>query len=252
MNARTMPRPRIVAVVLAYNCARMLARAHGRIPKDLVDGIFVMDDGSTDDTFEAARVLGLTVFRHGQNRGYGGNLKEGLRRASEAGADYVLEVHGDGAQFNPQALRVSLDAMQRGAQLILGSRFEEPKRALENGMPIIRFVANRLLSIVDRLVLRLPLADFHTGFRVYGRRLLENVPYDENSNDYLFSFQIIAQAAYYRMPVAQVPVDADYNSEHTSQPMGAAIVYAIQTFWTLGQYLLAVSGLRYNRIFQRR
>src|ERR1044071_17344 len=201
-------RPRIIAIILAYNCGSMLGRAYEKIPKDLVDDILVMDDGSKDNTSEVARGLGLKVFRHEPNRGYGGNLKQGLLQARNLGADYVVEIHGDGGQFHPSALVPALDLMKKDVQLILGSRFQHPMQALRNGMPLIRFVANRFLSFFDRLVLRLPLTEFHTGFRIYGKKLLNTIPYEKNSNDYLFSFEIIAQAAYYRLPVGEVPVEA--------------------------------------------
>ncbi len=242
---------KIIGVILAYNCAKMLPRAVERIPKGVLDGLFVMDDGSKDGTYEAAKKLKLKAFRHTPNKGYGGNLKEGMKRALDMGADYIVEIHGDGAQFNPESIHYAIPFMKEDAQLILGSRFQEPKKALENGMPLIRFIANRFLSFFDRIVLGLPLTEFHTGFRIYGRKLLENVPYESNSNDYLFSFQIIAQAAYYNMPVREVPVEADYKSEHTSHSIKGATLYALQTFVILSQFMLAKIGI-YNKIFNKR
>ncbi|MBI3334492.1 glycosyltransferase family 2 protein [Candidatus Pacearchaeota archaeon] len=245
--------PKVVGVILAYNVARMLPRALERIPKGLLDDIIVMDDGSKDGTYEVAKKLKLKVFRHVPNKGYGGNLKEGLERAFKMGADYVVEIHGDGAQFNPESIRFALPYMRIGnAQLILGSRFQQPMQALRNGMPLIRFLANRFLSFFDRLVLGLPLTEFHTGFRIYGKRLIDSVPYQANSNDYLFSFQIIAQAAYFKMPVQEVPVEADYKAEHTSHKLSGAALYAMQTFIILAQFLLAKAGISYSKVFPSR
>jgi len=242
---------KIIGVILAYNCASMLPRAIERIPKGVLDDLIVMDDGSKDETAKVAKKLGIKVFSHFPNRGYGGNLKEGLKKAVEMNADYVVEIHGDGAQFNPIAIHAALPHMKEGAQLILGSRFQEPKKALKNGMPLIRFIANRFLSFFDRLILKLPLTEFHTGFRIYGRELLEKVPYEHNSDDYLFSFEIIAQAAYYKMPVREVEVEADYKSEHTSHSINGATVYAIKTFLILGQFLLAKSEIYSSKIFNK-
>ncbi len=245
-------KPKIIGVILAYNVASMLPRAYERIPKGLLDDLIVMDDGSKDGTSEVAKELGLKVFRHVPNKGYGGNLKEGLQHALDMGADYVVEIHGDGAQFNPESIRFALPYMQEGkSQLILGSRFQEPRKALENGMPLIRFIANRFLSFFDRIILGLPLTEFHTGFRIYGKKLLQTVPYINNANNYLFSFQIIAQAAYFKMPVQEVPVEADYKSEHTSHAVSGAAVYAIQTFLILGQFLLAKMGIIHNKLFPK-
>src|SRR3989338_4590311 len=158
--------PKVIGVILAYNVAKMLPRALERIqsiPKGLLDDLIVMDDGSKDGTYEVAKKLGLKAFRHVPNRGYGGNLKAGIKKALEMGADYIVEIHGDGAQFNPISINYAMPYMKEGnAQLILGSRFKVPGKALENGMPLIRFVANRFLSFFDKMVLRLPLTEFHT------------------------------------------------------------------------------------------
>lgn len=246
-------KPKIIGVILAYNVARMLPRALERIPKGLLDDIIVMDDGSKDGTYEVAKKLGLKAFRHVPNRGYGGNLKAGMEKAVQMGADYIVEIHGDGAQFNPISINYAMPFMKEGkAQLILGSRFAVPGKALENGMPLIRFVANRFLSFFDKLILQLPLTEFHTGFRIYGRKLLERVPYKANQNDYLFSFQIIAQAAYYKIHVQEVPVEADYKAEHTSHSIKGASWYAIRSFVVLGQFVLARTGIAYNKVFKRK
>lgn len=251
MRSRSEKKEKIVAMILAYNCGKMLPRAYERIPKHLVDDIIVMDDGSKDNTSEVAKSLGLKVFRNPKNLGYGGNVKAGLKKAMEMGADYIVEIHGDGAQFNPVSIEFALPHIWSGADFILGSRFLERGKARENGMPLIRFVANRFLSFFDRIVLKLPLTEFHTGFRIYSRKMLETVPFESNSNDYLFSFQIIAQAAYYRMKVEEVPVEADYRSEHTSNSLRGASIYAIQTFFQLGNFVLARLKIRNNSIFPR-
>ncbi|MGE4231831.1 MAG: NAD-dependent epimerase/dehydratase family protein [Bacteriovoracia bacterium] len=250
-NVVPLKKKKVIAMILAYNVGKMLPRALQRIPRNLVDDIIVMDDGSSDNTSEVAKQLGLKVFRHEPNRGYGGNVKAGLQKAFELGADYVVEIHGDGAQFDPVAIRDAIPLMAQDVDLILGSRFQKPMTALKNGMPLIRFFANIYLSFFDRLVLGLPLTEFHTGFRIYSRHLFETVPYEQNSNDYLFSFQIIAQAAFYGKKVGEVPVEADYKSEHTSHSVRGATKYAFQTFGQLFSFLLAKWGMKYNKIFKK-
>jgi len=245
--------PRVVALVLAYNVAGLLEKALKKIPPHLVDDVFVMDDGSTDGTSEVAKRLGVTVYRNERNLGYGGNLRAGLRRAvRDHGAGYIVEIHGDGAQFDPAAIAAALPFMRESVPLIMGSRFIEPGRARENGMPLIRFVANRGLSFLSRRVLGLPLTEYHSGFRVYARGLVEALPLDANDDDHLFSFQILAQAAYFGVDVREIPVEADYLSGHTSISLLDATSYAFNNFVCLGKYLLAKTGIRHSEQFPRR
>ena len=246
-------RPRVVAMILAYNVERLLAKALRKIPRALVDDIFVMDDGSTDGTAAVARALGLPVYTNERNLGYGGNVRAGLRRAVEDhGADYVVEIHGDGAQFNPEAIAAALPLMARGVPFIMGSRFVQPGRARKNGMSLARFLANKGLSLLSRGVLGLPLTEFHSGFRLYSRALVETLPLDANASDHLFSFQILAQASYFAIDVREVPVEADYLSEHTSISLWEAVVYSFDNLVCLASYLLAKVGLRHSRQFPRR
>jgi glycosyltransferase involved in cell wall biosynthesis len=252
-SAEPTDRPRIVAVVLAYNVAGLLEKAHRRIPRELVDDIIVMDDGSTDGTSDVARRLGLTVYRNERNLGYGGNLRAGLARAvRDHGADYVVEVHGDGAQFNPAALASALPLLRAGVPFVIGSRFMEAGAARRNGMPWIRFAANRALSTLAGAVLRLPVTEYHSGFRVYARSFIEVLPLDDNASGHLFSFQVMAQAAYFRQGVAEVPVEADYHAEHHSIPLGEAAAYAFGNLACLTRYVLAEAGVHHASIFPRR
>jgi glycosyltransferase involved in cell wall biosynthesis len=249
----TPRRPRVVALILAYNVERLLEKALRKIPPALVDDIFVMDDGSRDGTSDVARRLGLTVYRNERNLGYGGNLREGLRRAiHDHRADYVVEIHGDGAQFNPGAIAAAVPLMERGVPFILGSRFVEPGRARKNGMSLVRFVANKGLSALARRVLRLPLSEFHSGFRIYSRALVETLPLRANASNHLFSFEILAQAAYHEVDVREVPVEADYLSEHTSITLREAVIYSFDNLFCLGKFLLAKTDLHHSEQFPRR
>lgn len=230
---------KVVGMILAHNVGPMLRQAYAKIPPGVLDDVYVMDNSSNDETYEIAKEMGLKVFRNTKRKGYGGNVKEGLLKGLEMGADYIVEIHGDGGQFHPKSIKYALPYMEEGKEFIIGSRFQEPATALKNGMPLIRYAANRFLSTIDRWVLRLPFTEYHTGFRIYSRSMLEKVSFLENSDDYLFSFQIIAQAAYAKCSTAEVPVEADYRGEHTSHELSGAFVYAFQTFHVLGQYTLA-------------
>ncbi|HVZ73726.1 MAG TPA: glycosyltransferase family 2 protein [Polyangia bacterium] len=246
-------RPRVVAVILAYNVRPLLEKALRKIPRGLVDAVIVMDDGSTDGTAEEARRLGLTVFRNERNLGYGGNLRRGLERAvRDFGAEYVVEIHGDGAQFDPRAIATAVPLMNAGVPFIMGSRFVERGAARRFGMPWVRLLANRGLSALSRRVLALPLTEFHSGFRVYARSFVETLPLAANASNHLFSFQILAQAAYFGQGVGEVPVDADYLSAHSSISLRAATRYAFATLACMASYLLAKLGLRHTAVFPAR
>ena len=230
----------------------MLEKAYEKIPKDLLYKIIVSDDQSSDHSHDVARSLGLDFFQNPAFKGYGGNIKSAIKKSFELGADYAVEIHGDGAQFNPIAIYDALKFIDEDYDLILGSRFIVKGLARQNGMPLIRYYANIGLSFFDRIVLNLPLTEFHTGFRIYSKKLFETLPINKNSNDYLFSFEVIAQAAYFDLKVAEVPVEADYKSEHTSHSILGASVYAFKTFFILFIYLMAKFKIFYSPIFPKK
>ncbi len=227
---------KILGLILSHNCENLISRTLNRIPKDIFDEIIVSDDGSTDNSVSRYRDLGYKVFETTKS-GYGANIKNGLKSAFSLGADYVVEIHGDGAQFDPKAIHSAYDLMNDNVDLILGSRFIDKKKALELGMPLPRFVANQALSIVDRLVLRKNLSEFHTGFRIYGKNI-RNINTRYYSDDYLYSFEIIAGVIEKNMRIDEIKVECDYRSDHTSHGYIGASIYAISHFGTLFQFIL--------------
>jgi glycosyltransferase involved in cell wall biosynthesis len=239
---------KIFAMILSHNCADLLPTAVSRVPAEYFTNIFVTDDGSIDNSADVAKGLGLEVT-HAPTSGYGANVKHGLRHAFDSGADYVVEVHGDGAQFNPAAIVPAIEFMQADYDFIIGSRFVNLKKTLELKIPYPRLVANYLLSTIDRTVLKLPFSEFHTGFRIYGPAFKE-IMFEKNSDDYLFSFEVIAQAAYKELRCAEVPVECDYVSDHTSHSYLGASIYAIQHFFVLYDYLLSRITKRAKGVFR--
>ena len=230
-------------MIPAYNCAHLLEKAYRQVPKGYFDDTIIVDDGSTDETLAVAKTFGVKVFTH-PHSGYGGNIKFAILRALELGADYMIEIHGDG-QYDPSNIP---DAIQKinaeQPDFLLGSRFTKLFQPLKDNMPLTRYLANLGMSLIDRAVLRLPLTEFHQGFRVYSRNLIETVGLEHTSDDHLFSFQIIAKAAYCRLKVREIPVRCDYAGEHTSISLKRSVVYATQTFGVLWLYILARAGMR--------
>jgi glycosyltransferase involved in cell wall biosynthesis len=241
--------PKIIGIIPAYNCAHLLKKAYARVPKEHFDSIIIVDDGSKDDTFTVAQSLvGEKAFTH-KHFGYGGNIKYALMKALELGADYMIEIHGDG-QYDPSNIPDAIAKIKNEhPDFLLGSRFTDILGPLRDKMPLTRYLANIGMSFIDRLVLRLPLTEFHQGFRVYSRRLIETVGLEGTSDDHPSSFQIIAKAAYCRLKVREIPVRCDYAGEHTSISLKRSVVYALQTFGILGIFIAARLGFK-TRLFQ--
>ena len=229
-----------IGILLTWNCAQFLEAIYNRVPKEQFDEIIVSDDGSTDDTMAVAQRLGIKAFTH-PHSGYGGNIKFGLRKALDLGAEYMVEIHGDD-QYDPSFIPAALNIMQDGADLVLGSRFVDICQPRRDKMPLERYLANIGLSFIDRLILGIPLTEFHTGFRVYSRRLIETVGLENTSDDHLFSFQIIAKAAYCKLRVKELAIRCNYAQEHSSISIMRSIVYALRTFEVLGYFIVARVG----------
>lgn len=231
-----------ICVILAYNCGSVLQRTWSRIPKDSVDRIILCDDGSTDNTLEEARRLGIEYYTH-PNLGYGGNIKFSIKKAVELGAEYIVDLHGDG-QYDPAAIPAAVAKAREGYDFVLGSRFHDMLQPLRDHMPLSRYVANIGLSAIERAVLWVPITEFHTGFRVYTKTLAERVALDATSNNFLFGFEIIAQAVHAKLRIGEVPIRCSYKEEHTSISIPQSIRYSFQTFRVLAQFLLAKAGVR--------
>ncbi len=240
-----------IGIILTYNCASMLESTVRRIPKGMLDAVIVSDDGSSDGTVAIARKLGLTVFKH-PHTGYGGNIKYGLARAMELGADCCIEIHGDG-QYDPAVIPAALECMRAGCDMLLGTRFSDPRQALRDGMPFSRYATNRAFSLLCRIVLRIPLSEFFSGFRGYSRRLVETLDFSPTGDNYAFSFEVIVQAKYFGLRIEEIPVRCDYRGEHTSENFWhAALPTATWNLSILTRYLLARVGLIHDALFRRK
>lgn len=232
-----------IGILMTYNCAHLIEKSWERIPKDVFDEIILVDDGSKDES-EAKKIaekLGIPFYSH-EHRGYGGNLKYGLQKAIERGGEYMIELHGD-AQFDPTAAVPALEKLRNGCDFLMGSRFTTSGQALDDGMSYARYFANRGLSFFDRIILGVRLTEFHGGFRGYSRRLCERFDYSLGSEDYLYSFEVIARARYYGLSICEVPVRANYTGEHTSISIKKATLYSFKTFWILFLYVVGRLGI---------
>ena len=235
----------VTVVMPAYNAAQTLERTYDDIPHDLVDHIILVDDVSQDETVEIAKHLGLDVVVHKQNRGYGGNQKTCYDRALEIGAEIVVMLHPD-YQYDATRIPALIAPILDGtADLTLGSRFlGDP---LAGGMPRWKYVSNRFLTGLENLAFGLRLSEYHTGFRAYSRRLLEKLPYHENSDDFVFDQQLIAQAVRAGFKIAEVPVPTRYFAEASSVGFRRSVVYGLSTLWVVADYLVSTGARRTSR-----
>ena len=179
------PKPKIVAVMPAYNAAATLQKTIDDIPEGSVDEIILVDDCSKDNTVELAKSLGLTVIEHEKNTGYGGNQKTCYTRALEMGADIVVMIHPD-YQYDSRVIPVAAELIRLdNCDVILGSRIRTRAEALEGGMPTWKYIANRFLTITENIALGQNIGDFHSGFRAYRREVLEQIAWKNNSDDFV-------------------------------------------------------------------
>lgn len=252
MNSHTTEHKKAVGIVMTYNSSALLEDILNRIPKEPLDAIFIVDDDSKDveETKSIALRLGVPFFTH-EHMGYGGNIRYGLTKALEMGAEYMVEIHGDG-QFDPSVIPAALKKMEEGRyDFLLGSRFMTGLlQPLRDGMSLARYLANIGLSTIDRAVLGVRVSEFHTGFRVYSRNLTEKLPLQNTSLDYLYGFEVIAQAAFFKLKIGEIPVRADYHKEHTSISIWKSTVYSFKTMYVLSLFLLAKMGCKI-RLFSR-
>jgi glycosyltransferase involved in cell wall biosynthesis len=252
-KAETRPRPgKTVAVMPAYKAARTIERTVNDIPPGTVDEVIVVDDCSPDDTVEVARQLGLTVVRHERNLGYGGNQKTCYRLALESGADYIVMIHPD-YQYDSRLIPVAIEVIRLGiCDVVLGSRIRTRAEALSGGMPKYKYLANRCLTFLENVALGQNLGDFHSGFRAYHRSVLEQLPYERNSDDFVFDSQFLAQAVHAGFKVGDIPVPVRYFDEASSINFRRSLTYGLRTVQVLWQFWFHRMGLWRNPLFAPR
>jgi glycosyltransferase involved in cell wall biosynthesis len=233
----------------AYNAARTLLATYQAIPPDCYDEIIVVDDASRDETLAVARSLNLTAIAHPQNRGYGANQKTCYTVALQHGADIVVMIHPD-YQYEPRLAPALINLIASGVyDVALGSRILGANVG-PGGMPRYKYLANRLLTFLQNLLLRQKLSEYHTGYRAFRREVLERLPLRENSDDFVFDNQILVQVMHFGYRVGEVSVPARYFPEASSIDFRRSLRYGLGVLRTTLAYLLHRSGLRRSRLFR--
>lgn len=242
-------RPRVAVVMPAFNAGRTLRLTYEALPREQVDVVILVDDGSTDETLKVAKELNLEVFVHARNYGYGANQKTCYREALKTDAQVVVMVHPD-YQYDPTLLPSLVEPIVRGeADVVLGSRLlgESP---LKFGMPWWKYLANRALTFLENLVFGIRLSEYHTGYRAYRREVLEVVNFAMNSDKFVFDQEIVAQIVEAQFRIHEVPVPTRYFSEASSAGFLASCRYGLEILWLLFRVLLHRSGLRRQKQFE--
>ena len=243
---------RIICVLPAYNAETTLEATIEDIPPGIIDDIILVDDCSRDNTVALARGLGLTVIEHDRNHGYGANQKTCYREALARGADAVIMLHPD-YQYDPRLIPYFIGFLQTGVcDVVLGSRIRTRRETLESGMPAYKYLANRVLTIFENVMLGQNLGDFHSGFRAYTAEVLRTIPWETNSDDFVFDTQFLVQAVYFGFRVGDVPVPVRYFAEASSINFARSLKYGLQTVGTVLKFLLQKCRLGRFRLFERR
>jgi len=247
-----MPKPKIIVVMPAYNAATTVEKTVADLPPGVADEIILVDDRSGDETVAIARRLGLTVIEHERNLGYGGNQKTCYRAALEKGADVVIMIHPD-YQYDSRLAGHMVSFIADGYfDIMLGTRIRTRAEALQGGMPVWKYLANRFLTIAENVLLGQNLSEYHTGYRAYSRRVLETIPWQGNSDDFAFDAQFLAQAIHYKFKIAEIPVPVRYMAEASSINFKRSLQYGLANLKVIWQFWLRRLGLGGRRLFPPR
>jgi glycosyltransferase involved in cell wall biosynthesis len=241
---------KVVVVMPAYNAEKTLHQTYNEIDRDLVDEVILVDDASKDGTVEVARQLELRVIVHPKNRGYGGNQKTCYGEALRLGADIVVMLHPD-YQYTPLLIPAMATMIANGVyDCVIGSRILGGK-ATRGGMPLYKYVSNRVLTLSQNLLMGSKLTEFHTGYRAFSRELLERLPLEQNSDDFVFDNQMLAQVIFYGFRIGEVSCPTKYFPEASSINFRRSCIYGLGCLRTGLEFRLARAGLARPPIFRQ-
>jgi glycosyltransferase involved in cell wall biosynthesis len=242
---------RIIAVLPAYEAERTLERTLNDIPSDWIDEIVLVDDASPDGTVAEARRLGLDPIVHGRNTGYGGNQKTCYVEALRRGADVVVMIHPD-HQYDPVLVPEMVLPILRGeADVVFGSRMLWRGGAKRGGMPWWKRIANVGLTALENAVLGLRLSEYHSGFRAYSRKVLEAIPFQANSNNFVFDTEFIIQLKVHGFRIREIPIPTRYFKDAHTVGFRAGVRYGFGILRALLEYILARTKIRTSTKFRR-
>jgi glycosyltransferase involved in cell wall biosynthesis len=234
---------KLIVIMPAYNAARTLRQTYEELPHEYVDEVILVDDASKDETSKLAEDLGIKTVIHPENRGYGGNQKTCYQEALKHGADIVVMVHPD-YQYSPRLVAAMASMITSGHyDIVLGSRILGGM-ALKGGMPPYKYIANRLLTFIENMALGIKLSEYHTGFRAFTREVLETLPLEENSDDFVFDSEMIVQAVYFKFRIGELSCPTRYFREASSINFRRSVQYGFGVLGTIVKYLAGKWGIK--------
>lgn len=239
---------RIIVVMPAYNAVRTLRQTCAELPREVVDDVLLVDDHSSDATVEVAHELNLTTFVHNKNLGYGRNQKTCYREALRRGADIVVMLHAD-YQYSPRLVTAIASMIAFGEyDLVLGSRILGVG-ARRGGMPVYKYISNRFLTFIQNIAFNHKISEYHTGYRAFSREVLEKLPLEDNSDDFIFDGEFLAQAIYFGYRLGEISCPARYFAEASSLNFSRSAKYGVQVLWVATKFWLQKNGLGRFRMF---
>jgi glycosyltransferase involved in cell wall biosynthesis len=243
---------KITVVLPAYNAEKTLEQTYSEIPFDIVDEVILVDDLSRDKTIDKARELGIKhIVRHTKNKGYGGNQKSCYNKALEVGSDIIVMLHPD-YQYTPKLIHSMCYLIANGLyEVVLGSRILG-KGAIKGGMPVYKYIANRILTLSQNILMNQKLSEYHTGFRAFTRNVLQSVDYNANSDDFVFDNQMLAQIFYAGFEIAEITCPTKYFEEASSINIPRSMKYGFGVLSVSCMYFLQKAGIFHFPIFRKK
>jgi glycosyltransferase involved in cell wall biosynthesis len=241
---------KIVVVMPAYNAEKTLRKTYEEIPRDYVDDIILVDDYSSDRTVAVAEALNIKTFVHRQNKGYGANQKTCYAEALKLGADVVIMIHPD-YQYTPKLVVAMASLIALGQyDVVLGSRVLS-EGALKGGMPFYKYISNRVLTLIQNVLLNKKLSEYHTGYRAFSRTVLETLPLHENSDDFVFDNQMLSQVCFFDFTIGEISCPTKYFEDASSVNFRRSVTYGLGVLKTSFAYRFHKSGLMKSKIFSK-
>ena len=241
---------KVIVVMPAYNAEKTLKSTYEEIPFEYVDDIILVDDYSTDRTVAIAKTLHIKTFVHRENWGYGANQKTCYEEALKLGADVVVMIHPD-YQYTPKLIVAMASLIALGQyDVVLGSRVLS-EGALKGGMPLYKYISNRVLTFIQNILLNKKLSEYHTGYRAFSRNVLETLPLHENSDDFVFDNQMLAQVCFFNYSVGEISCPTRYFEDASSLNFKRSIIYGLGVLKTSFLYRLQKSGFIKSKIFDK-